>query len=214
MASPSPETRDLTFQPSGFRAPVPGPAVARAERYGSGMMDKGELQFLAAVALAFPWTEGGFVVEIGTFTGLTAAFVAETLAEAGHRVPVLSIDPFERVRRSRGNPQGRYKRYLRTMRDRGLEDMCFPLVGFSQDVAGVVPDRAGLLIVDGNHDLESVERDLALYALKVLPGGFVFLDDYTDTYPGVKQATDAFVASQPRFSLLHRSYFAVLQREA
>ena len=176
------------------------------------MMDDGELRYLAGIVLAFPWSPGELVVEIGSYSGMTAAFVAETLAEAGLDNRVLSIDPFERVPHTRKNPQGKYKGYLRTMQERGLEDRCLPLVAYSQDAAVVVPDRVGLLIVDGNHEYESVAQDLALYASKVLPGGFIFLDDHTETYPGVIKAVADFGDSGSGFELIHQTYFAILRR--
>jgi hypothetical protein len=212
MESNTPRT--LTFKPSGFKAVVPAGAAARADGYASQMMDDGELRYLASIALAFPWSPEGVVVEIGSYSGMTAAFVAEVLAEAGFDNRVLSIDPFERVPNTRKNPQGKYKRYLRTMQERGLEDRCLPLVAYSQHAAIVVPDRVGLLIVDGNHEYESVARDLALFAPKVLPGGFIFLDDHTETYPGVINAVEEFVDSTAGFELLHRSYFAILRRRS
>lgn len=152
------------------------------------------------------------MVEIGSYAGETAAFVAETLAEAGHDNPVLSIDPFERVSGSRLNPKGKYRRYMRTMRSRGLQDRCHALVAYSHEAAVAVPDRIGLLIIDGNHEYESVARDLELYAPKVLPGGFIFLDDHTDTYPGVVTATAEFLGANSSFRLIHQAYFAILQR--
>ena len=184
----------------------------RAAKYSSDMMDDGELSCLAGAALAFPWTPEAIVVEIGSYHGMTAAFVAESLYDAGHLNHVLSIDPFERAPTSPGNPAGQYSAYLKTMRNRGLEDRCIPLVAFSHQAAPVVPDRVGLLIVDGNHDYDSVTQDLALFAPKVLPGGFIFLDDHTDSYPGVIRATAEFLTSHPDFALLHESWFAILRR--
>ncbi|MGI9648423.1 MAG: class I SAM-dependent methyltransferase, partial [Acidimicrobiia bacterium] len=178
MASP-PGDQKLTFNPSGFQAVVTAAATARAVSYSSEMMDDGELRYLAAIAGSFAWERDDLVVEIGSYSGMTAAFVAETLGEAGHENKVLSIDPFDRVRHTRLNPGGKYKRYLRTIRERGLEDRCLPLVAYSQDAAPAVPERIGLLIVDGDHEHESVATDLALYAPKVRPGGFIFLDDHT-----------------------------------
>jgi hypothetical protein len=204
----------LTFNPSGFGAVVTASAAARADTYSSAMMDDGELRYLAAVALAYQWASDDLVVEIGSYSGMTAAFIAETLGEAGYQNKVLSIDPFERVSHSRLNPGGRYGRYLRTIQQRGLEDRCLPLVAYSQDAAPAVPERIGLLIVDGNHEHESVALDLRLYGPKVTPGGFIFLDDHTDTYPGVVRATSEFVARESGFELLHQSYFAVLRRSA
>lgn len=204
--------RTLKLQPSEHELALSAESLARADRYASAMMDDGELKFLAAVAQAFAWSENDIAVEIGSHTGRTAAFLAETLSEIGASNLVLSIDPFERVGNSRLNPQGKYRKYLKTMRRRGLEDRCVPLVGFSQHVASAVPERIGLLLVDGNHDHDSVRTDLALFAPKVLPGGFIFLDDYTDTYPGVVEATEEFVSAARDFQLRHRSYFAILQR--
>ncbi|MBT8194484.1 MAG: class I SAM-dependent methyltransferase [Acidimicrobiia bacterium] len=202
----------IAFNTGGHRLEIPASAVERARQDASDMMDDGELKALAAVALAFPWQPSAFVVEIGSYAGTTAAFVAETLVEAGHGTRVLSIDPFERVKRTLNNPSGKYRRYQKTMRARGLENRCLPLVGYSQDAADVVGDRIGVLIVDGNHEFASVERDLALFAPKVLPGGFIFLDDFTPTYPGVIRATEEFLESSPDYELIHRSYYAILQR--
>ncbi|MBT8201825.1 MAG: class I SAM-dependent methyltransferase [Acidimicrobiia bacterium] len=204
--------QELTLRPSGVRWTVPPHAAERADAASSGMMDRGELRCLAAAALAFPWSGAEIVVEIGTYAGETACFVAETLAEEGHDAVVLSIDPFERVSGTRWNPQGKYRRYQRAVRSRGLEQRCLPLIAYSQDAAPAVPSRIGLLIVDGNHELESVRRDLELYAPKVVPGGIVFMDDFTETYPGVTTATNEFVRTHDAFELLHQSYFAILQK--
>ena len=204
--------RTLKLQPSGRELVLSQASLERANAYASGMMDDGELKFLAAAALAYEWSPDDIAVEIGSHTGRTAAFLAETLAEAGAANVVLSIDPFERVSGSRLNPRGKYRRYLKTMRDRGLEDRCVPLVGFSHHVAPTVAARVGLLLVDGNHEYESVQLDLAHFAPKVLAGGFIFIDDYTGTYPGVVKATEEFVAANQNFALLHRSYFAILWR--
>ena len=205
-------TRTLRMQPSGHEVVLSAASQIRADRYASQMIDDGELKFLAAAIHAFDWAEGHIVAEIGSHTGRTAAFLAETLAEVGASNLVLSIDPFERVRRSKLNPRGNYRRYRKTMRVRNLEDRCVVLVGYSHQVASAVANRVGLLLIDGNHDYASVQQDLSLYAPKVLAGGYVFLDDYTDTYPGVVRATEEFVAVTPEFELLHRSYFAILQK--
>lgn len=100
MTSPARDQK-LTFQPSGFQTVVTASAAARADAYSSAMMDDGELRYLAAIVGSLDWTPDDLVVEIGSYAGMTAAFIAETLAEAGHQNKVLSIDPFERVARTR-----------------------------------------------------------------------------------------------------------------
>ena len=77
----------LVFDPSGFQAEIPEEVAALAEAYGSGMMDHAELTHLAAAALAYEWTPDAIVVEIGSFTGLTAAFLAQALGAVGRQTP-------------------------------------------------------------------------------------------------------------------------------
>ena len=92
--------------------------------------------------------------------------------------------------------------------------VCLPLACFSYDAAPVVADNVGVLVVDGDHSYPVVTRDLRLFAPKVRPGGFLFIDDYGPAYPGVVQAVDEFLADQPGFVLHAKSYFVVLERPA
>ena len=87
-----------------------------------------------------------------------------------------------------------------------------PMVAYSQDAAPAVPDRIGVLVVDGDHHYESVRRDLALYAPKLLPGGLVFVDDYVPAYAGVQKATDEFFEGNTGFTILHKSYFVIARK--
>ena len=204
----------ITLDPSGQVVELPDEVAALASTYGSEMMDSSELTVLGASAALAPWTEDAIVVEIGAFTGRSSIFVARTLQLLGKRVPVLSIDPFERVTPDPGNPQGSYAAYLRNVQAAGVDDVCLPLCAFSRDAAPVVPARAGLLIVDGSHHYPAVSADLVLYAPKVLPGGLIFIDDYTVHYPGVRQAIDEFFTADQPFTILHQTYFVVAQRTA
>ena len=183
-----------------------------AAMFTSSMMDAGELTYLAAALSVYPWDHGSIVVEIGAYRGSTSAFMARVLQLLGHRVPVLSIDPFERVAPSRTNPQGTYAAYLRTVREHKVDDVCLPLVAFSKDASPVVPDTIGVLVVDGGHEHDVVSRDLRDYAPKVRPGGFVFVDDYIAPYPGVRRAVDDYFTNTGAFTIVHKSYFVVAQR--
>ena len=203
---------DIVFNRSGQRVRVADTIIAWAASFDSKMMDAGELTYLAATLAAYPWDGQSIVVEIGAYLGSTTAFMAKVLRHLGHRVPILSIDPFERVSPDPINPQGIYSAYLRTVREHEVEGVCLPLVAFSKDAAPVVPDRIGVLVVDGGHEHEVVSRDLADYAPKVRPGGFVFVDDYFDAYPGVVRAVDDYFVDGRPFSIVHRSEYYVLAR--
>ncbi len=204
---------DFRFSQSAAVVKLPDQAAALANGVGSGMMDSSELLHLAAAAATVPWPEGAIAVEIGAYRGQTTAFLARVFELLAVRAPVLSIDPFERVSPDPLNPQGNYAAFLESIRAAGAEDRCLPLTAFSQDAAAVVPDRIGLLIVDGSHHYPVVRQDLALYAPKVFPGGVVFVDDYTESYPDVLLATDECLARDRQFSVLPTSYFGFADRQ-
>ena len=138
--------------------------------------------------------------------------MTKVLACLGHRVPILSIDPFERATPDAMNPQGSYGAYLDTIRQHHADDVCLPLVAFSKDAAPVVPDTIGVLVVDGGHHYPIVREDLELYAPKVRPGGFVFVDDYSASFPGVMRAVDEYFVEPRPFTIVHQSYFVVARR--
>jgi hypothetical protein len=112
------------------------------------------------------------------------------------------------------NPQGHYAAYLENVTAAGFEDRCLPLVAFSRDAAAVVPARIGLLVIDGSHHYPAVRADFELYAPKMLPGGLIFVDDYTSGYPDVVRATDEFLAAERTFERLHQTYFVIARRSA
>jgi hypothetical protein len=163
--------------------------------------------------------------------------MARVLQRLGHRIPILSIDAFDRAPRfdrdpPRGirrwadwvtshfreppqwdplRPQGAYAAYIDTIRAHEVEDVCLPLAAFSKDAARVVPETVGVLLVDGGHEYPVVSQDLELYAPKVSPGGFIYIDDY-EAYPGVGRAVDEYFVDTRPFTIVHKSYFVVAQR--
>ena len=203
---------DVIFNRSHQRHQLPDEVGPLAVAAGSGMMDPSELLHLAATLAAFPWDGRAIVVEIGAYVGRTTVFMAEVLRLLGHRVPILSIDPFEAVQPDPLNPQGIFSAYAATVQASGSAGMCLPLLAFSTDAAPVVPDWIGVLVVDGGHHYPTVSRDLALYAPKVLPGGLIFIDDYGPAYPDVVRAVDEYFSGQAPFTVLHVSYFVVAVR--
>ncbi len=203
---------ERTFSETGRAINLPDTLLALAEEFGSGMMDADELLYLSAALAAFSWNAEAIVVEIGAYIGRTTAFIAKVLQLLGKRVPILSIDAFERVHPDAFNPQGQYATYLETIRANQCEDVCLSLSAFSQDAAPVVAEKIGVLVVDGGHSYLVVKQDLALYGVKVLPGGFIFIDDYSPVYPDVIHAVDEYFVPGCSFTIVHKSYFVVAQR--
>jgi cephalosporin hydroxylase len=173
------------------------------------MMDAGELLYLAGTIAAYSWPAGSFLAEIGAYHGRTTAFMAKVLRLLGHEVPLLSIDPFERVGVTPLNPQGSYSQYLGTVSFHNVASRCLPLVAFSNEAAAVVPDKIGVLVIDGCHHYGAICDDLRLYSPKVLSGGLIFVDDYGPAYPDVVRAVDEYFVPENSFVVEHRSYFVV-----
>jgi hypothetical protein len=203
---------NIIFTPSGYSVDLPDGVQDLADAYGSIMMDSEELLALAATIAAYPWVTGAIVVEIGAYLGQTTIFMAKVFNLLGMRIPILSINPFERAQPDPLNPQGAYSTYMENIRSNKLEGICIPLVAFSSDAAPVVPERIGVLVVDGCHPYSGVKKDLKLYTPKVMPNGFVFIDDYGSAYPDVIRAVDEFFKSNCSLSILHMTYFVVVQK--
>jgi cephalosporin hydroxylase len=199
---------------SRIEVELPEAVLALAGQFSSEMMDKGELSHLAACLAISPWSGTEIVVEIGTYLGSTAAFLAKTLRLLGREgCKILNIDPFERMAQEESNARGSYQKYLETINQHQVEDICLPLIALSGQAASVVAERIGLLIVDGSHLYPGVMADLQLYAPKVVPGGIVFIDDYIPAYPGVQQAIDEFFTPDQPWSMLSKIYFVAMRRD-
>ena len=201
----------LNFDPSGYSVEIPDAIAKLTEEFKSGMMDSSELLHLAGTLALYPWNGDAILVEIGAYIGQTTVFMAKALRLLGKQAPILSIDPFERAKPDPINPQGIYSAYLKNTRANHVEDTCLPLVAFSEHAAPVVPEKIGVLVIDGSHRYEDVTKDLKLYVPKLLPGGLVFIDDYVAAYPGVMRAVDGN-DSLENLAVVQKTYFFVGQR--
>jgi hypothetical protein len=178
------------------------------------MLDSVELIYLAGTLNGLPWPEGAFVVEIGAYKGQTTVFMAKVFELLGKRIPILSIDPFDRAESDTLNPQGVYSDYISNIRGNNLDKLCIPVAAFSEDVAQFISNNIGVLVLDGCHHHKIVKTDLGLYTQKILPNGFLFIDDYGPAYPGVVLAVDEFFTTTPYFAILHKSHFIVAQKKS
>jgi predicted O-methyltransferase YrrM len=203
----------IVLNSSGDVIQIPDRICDLSEAFSSVMMDQQELRVLAAACTLLPIHEEAIVVEIGTYIGNTAVFLAKVLKELSRPMPIMSIDAFDRVTPDALNPQGVLSAYLENIRTNALEDVCMALVAFSADAAAVVADKIGLLLIDGGHTYPVVKTDLELYTPKVVQNGIVFIDDYGPAYPDVvRAANDFFSENDGLFHLLHIASFIVARR--
>lgn len=147
--------------------------------------------------LCYFQNEGGDVVEIGSWQGRSASFLARATRESGNGA-FYAIDHFK------GNP-GREHYYVV-----GKEDLSDLREGFVANVKRVglsdcvnlldMPnDRAReklegktirFLLIDGDHSKEGVEKDVNLFFPLLADGALVVFDDYSKRFPGLMEVVD------------------------
>lgn len=156
------------------------------------------------------------VVEVGTWKGQSAVFMAETCCELGLDAAILCIDTWlgslehlvdDRFRSLLGVRRGRptlYEQFLSNVRARGLEGYLTPLPQTSGTAARFLQCRgivADLVYLDASHEEPDVLADLEAYWPLLRPGGLLVGDDCTANFPGVVRALEIFArrhALEPR----------------
>lgn len=155
-----------------------------------GWMKEAELEWLATQA------EKHFcIVELGVFIGRSARALGDNtpgrvfVLDKWHDYEALpdempdgeelpSMEDWEQIRLFRLNMSGiLYSKVIPIMCDhRDLRSM----TGCS-----VRPD---MVFIDGDHHYESVKDDINFWQYKTIPGGLICGHDFSDSWPGVKQA--------------------------
>lgn len=180
----------------------------------SDMMDDFELACLASCISNFNWVKGTYLIEIGTNIGKTAVFMAKLLKILGKDIKIASIDPFELAHDEELNAKGSYSKYVKSIQKAKVDDICFPIVAYSDNAVGIFNENVGVLLIDGCHEYECARNDLENYSGLVCSGGYVFVDDYSLNYPGVKRAFDEWFEKQNDFELAHKeSWFVVVKKK-
>lgn len=149
----------------------------------------------------------GLVIEVGTWKGQSAVFMAETCRELGLDAALLCIDTWlgslEHLSDPRFRPllairRGRptlYEQFLANIRARGLQRYVTPLPQTSRTAARfllVRGVRADLVYLDASHEEEDVLADLEAYWPLLRPGGLLVGDDCISAFPGVVRACAEF----------------------
>lgn len=141
----------------------------------------------------------GPIVEIGSWKGRSTAVLALASMEGNYQ-PVYAVDAFSPVlQTATGNvtPASSPELLRANLDAAGVNGLVNIIAKSSQEAASEVPDSIDVLFVDGAHDYESAKRDLVLYLPKVRFGGRVAIHDCHEADPGVVQAVDEVMSSDP-----------------
>jgi len=173
-------------------------ALAQISAAIPGMITPRSGQFL--YALCYMQELRGDVVEIGSWQGRSASFLARAVKNSGNG-KFYAIDHFK------GNV-GKENLYIvekqdlsdlkasfcKNMENIGLLDSVVLLDMSSNQAAEELKDNnIRFLFVDGDHTKEGVRKDIDLFFPKLTAGSIIVFDDFQEGFPGLVSAVDEFL---------------------
>lgn len=147
----------------------------------------------------------GIVIEVGSFVGESAIFMARHLKSKGADAVILCVDTWLggvdhhlRAPEKMTTHFGRfdiYYKFLANVIDSGCQDMILPLTLDSINAARLLAARgikASLCYVDASHEEGDVLRDYEAYWPLMSSGGVFLIDDHSNHFPGVVKDWEKF----------------------
>ena len=181
-----------------------------------GMCDHEKIRALCAVFASMP---KGDVVEIGSWWG-KSALLLHRLARLAETGPLLCLDPWTQENLRQGDAKGLVDG-TQVSTDEAFEVFCANLAPYANgqvnylrmpadDAASLYQadllvettafgstrysGRIALLHVDGNHAYEHASSDVRTWAPRLVPGGWLVVDDYQWPYgDGPRRAGDEYL---------------------
>lgn len=148
----------------------------------------------------------GPIVEIGCWRGRSTAAIALGAA-SGTKQQVYAVDSFKGIQpgavpTAHGEVPGWKSSTPELLRENltkaGVNGNVTIVAKPSEEAVNDVPERCGMLFIDGNHDYEAVCRDIDYYLPKLPMEGVAVFHDVTAIDMGVVKAFDEKVMSDPR----------------
>lgn len=138
------------------------------------------------------------IVEIGTYRGMTACWLASG-AQSGHGAHVWTVDPHDLpgYRTTTGRKPGTLdftqtsirEHAIRQIASVGMTDHITMIRGFSVEVAETWDGPPiGLLFIDGDHRQHAARLDFRTWQPHLHRDALIVWDDYADSHPGVEAA--------------------------
>lgn len=173
----------------GWLSPVEGYLLYRLARDGEG---------------------SGAIVEIGSWMGLSTAWLAAGSKAAGrehvHAVDVFDGGPVLKDHDFIRKEGTTYNRFSENLEGLGLFDYIEPVVAESGAAAQAWTKGAiRLLFIDGDHRYPAVRQDLDLWSPHVTAAGLIILDDVSEHHPGVWQLFHEMLDDQKSWQHLLRT---------
>lgn len=120
----------------------------------------------------------GHIVEIGSFKGKSTVALALGLKESGKGGFVWAVDPHEgEIRIGKKSNEQTYAEFLKTIHELNVEMVVRPILDTSARAAKRWKKSIRLLFIDGLHDYEHVQADIAYWSSWVVNNGVIAFHD-------------------------------------
>tara|TARA_Y100000004_G_scaffold166817_1_gene198863 strand:+ start:318 stop:890 length:573 start_codon:yes stop_codon:yes gene_type:complete len=143
-------------------------------------------------------------VEVGSWKGKSAAFLAEKIITSEKNIKVDCVDTWEGSAEHTNpnsawyeeqivnNPNYLYFEFIKNTRP--VEDVITPIKASSKEAAEIYEDRSlDFVFLDASHDYENVLIDLTIWYPKIKKGGYIGGHDYGgENFAGVDEAVNEF----------------------
>lgn len=146
-------------------------------------MSPGEQKFLWKKVEELP--DGIVIVEIGTLFGGSAAIICD--GRKFKKTRFFTIDSYEA-------PDTSFEITRSNLNKEGFDNLEI-IKGKSVEVSKTWDLPIDCLLIDGDHQFESVKSDIEYWIPKVKKGGLVLFHDY-ESWPGVTQAVDQAIKQE------------------
>jgi hypothetical protein len=135
--------------------------------------------------------ENSVLVEIGVYEGKSAIFMANLIQHSKKDLKFFAIDPWEPMTDGNTSYDVTKEKFLSNVEACGVGDFVEALKGTSVEAANKFRDATVYFVfIDGEHSYSAVKADIAAWLPKMTPNGVLAGHDYSDFWPGVKQAVD------------------------
>jgi len=164
-----------------------------------------ERLLLYKLALSLP--KNSICVEIGSYLGGSACFLASAAKEKGHKV--YCVDTWKNEGMSEGE-RDTFDEFLRNIEP--LKGFIVPLRGYSVDVAKSFDKEIDLIFIDGDHSYHAVKADVESWIPKVKNGGIVVFHDI-GWAEGVQKVVEEYIKPiQLEEHILDNTYWARIKK--
>jgi len=151
--------------------------------------------------------DGDVLVELGTYLGQSAAFMAECIKNSGKKLKFYAVDLFQHTDDNDHKEVNRdiFTQFWHNMELCGVSEYIIPLKMSTAEAAAYLEEKEGQLdfvFVDANHTYPYVKADLENYLPLIKPGGV--LSGHDIYFESVRKAVDEVL---PKAEILPSCFF-------